>query len=45
MEYFLYLTEVVDEAVGRVQRGPELGRVHPGQAVEQHHIEVFKRAL
>lgn len=41
----LYLTEVIDEAVGWTQRGPVLGHVHPGQAIEQHHIKVFMRAL
>lgn len=46
MVYFqFYLTEMVDEAVRWVQRGPKLGRVHPGQAIEQNHIKVFERAL
>ena len=45
MVFPTYLTEVVYKAVGWAQGGPELSRVHPGQAIEQHYVEVFQGAL
>lgn len=39
-----HLAKMVYEALRWVQRAPELSSVHPGQPVEQHHIEMFERS-